>query len=92
LEENIPKKIVINGDEIMVIKIGEDILALSARCTHRGCDLTNGQVKGHEIICRCHGARFNLLTGESNTPNITSKPLKTYEVEVSGDKIYIIST
>ncbi|MGA4669738.1 ubiquinol-cytochrome c reductase iron-sulfur subunit [Propionibacteriaceae bacterium Y1923] len=38
-----------------------DFKAFSAICPHQGCEVTN--VADNEIICGCHGSRFNLSSG-----------------------------
>ena len=39
-----------------------DYRAFSAVCTHTGC--TVGSVEDNEIVCPCHGSRFDASSGE----------------------------
>lgn len=39
------------------------VYAMHDRCSHRGCPLSDGEVQDHEIICSCHGSRFDLRDG-----------------------------
>lgn len=46
--------------EFVVIRVGNDIRVLDARCTHRGCIVA---VDGAELLCRCHYSIFDGATG-----------------------------
>ena len=39
-----------------------DYRAFTATCTHTGC--TVGSVEDNEIVCPCHGSRFDASSGE----------------------------
>ena len=39
------------------------MLAIHDRCSHRGCSLADGRLDGDEIVCACHGSRFDLTDG-----------------------------
>jgi nitrite reductase/ring-hydroxylating ferredoxin subunit len=57
----------------------------SAICTHEGCLV--GTVAGGQIMCPCHGSRFNATTGAvEHGPAM--RPLPTVPVTVRGDGIY----
>jgi cytochrome b6-f complex iron-sulfur subunit len=50
-------------DRILVIRASAtELLALSDRCTHAGCDVAYDRV-GKQLTCPCHGSRY-ALTGE----------------------------
>ncbi len=59
--------------------------AFSATCTHQGCQVTD--VKNGQIICPCHGSRFDARTGEP-TAGPASRPLPVVAVTVEGDTVY----
>jgi len=48
-------------DEFVLVKSDEAIVIFSNRCTHAGC-LINCEING-ELLCPCHGSRYNALTG-----------------------------
>jgi Rieske Fe-S protein len=49
----------------------------SSICTHQGCTLAS--VQGGDIVCPCHGSRFNYLTGTvANGP--ATRPLPVVAV------------
>jgi Rieske Fe-S protein len=62
-----------------------DVRAFSATCTHQGCMVT--AVLRGQIICPCHGSRFNAETG-SPVAGPASRPLPSVSVTVEGDSIF----
>jgi Rieske Fe-S protein len=61
------------------------IHAFSAVCTHQGCIV--GSVQNGEIICPCHGSRFNAFTGAViNGP--AALPLPPVSVIVQNGSVY----
>ena len=66
---------------------GGTVHGFSSICTHQGC--TVGQVQGGEIICPCHGSRFDAQTGAvTNGP--ATRPLPAVPVEVRGGDVYTV--
>jgi nitrite reductase/ring-hydroxylating ferredoxin subunit len=59
--------------------------AFSATCTHAGC-LVSG-VKDGQIACGCHGARFNMESGEPEEGPAKSA-LKKLDLEVRGKELW----
>ena len=79
----------IGDEEICLINAGNSIVALSAICTHAGCELVEyGEVDGDELECSCHGSRFVLATGTvSNGP--ARSPLKRFDVKTEGRDVLV---
>ena len=63
LQESKPTRVVVDETPILLLKEGEEIFAIHDRCSHRGCSLSHGSVEGEEIVCGCHGSRFDRRTG-----------------------------
>ena len=61
---------------LILIREGEKIKAFEARCTHLGCSIN--QSDGKELVCRCHGSRFDMGGNAISGPAI--KPLKALKV------------
>jgi Rieske Fe-S protein len=59
--------------------------AFSATCTHQGCQVTD--VKSGQIICPCHGSKFDAKTG-AVVAGPASRALPTVTVTVEGGMIY----
>ncbi len=54
--------------EVMVFNIDGKFYAIEDVCTHDGGPLSDGELKGCEIICPRHQARFNVKTGAVTAP------------------------
>lgn len=49
-------------DGAVIVNEGKEPRAFLAKCTHLGCSIRKSE--GEELICQCHGSRFN-LSGEA---------------------------
>lgn len=76
-------------DEVLLVRSGESVFAISPRCTHYQGPLAEGVVDDQGCIrCPWHHARFNLKTGEATqAPAFGS--LSTWQVERDGDIIRV---
>ena len=92
LEDSKPFRVVIDGEDILLAKIGSDVFAVSDICTHSEVSLSEGDIEGCSIECWLHGSSFDLRTGQPSGPPATTA-LQTYEValETNSDNpmIYI---
>jgi len=53
----------IDGMEVIVYQTGVDYYVYPNRCTHQDVPLSDGYLVENAIICRLHGAKFDLTTG-----------------------------
>ena len=69
LAPNSSRAFVVDGKRVAVIRIGDDVYAVSDICSHADLSLSEGEVWAEEksIECWRHGSRFDLLTGEPIT-------------------------
>lgn len=75
------KRVVLQGKEIAVAKVGQDFLAFDDICTHEYCPLSDGSLEGSIVTCPCHGSRFDIRSGDVlNLP--AAVPIKTFKVKV----------
>jgi nitrite reductase/ring-hydroxylating ferredoxin subunit len=62
--------------------------ALDDACTHKSGLLSEGILENHQIICLCHGARFDVRTGQAlNMPTIPAN--QVHEVKVEGNDVFV---
>lgn len=66
-----------NGRAFLICRTGEGFRVFAALCPHQGLSLEGARVRGGQVWCPHHGARFALDTGASMTP-LTPKPLRVY--------------
>ncbi len=77
-----------DGVRMMLYKKGEQLYALSDRCSHRGCPLHLGQVNDLMLECSCHGSIFRLSDG-GVVRGPATVPAPTYEVRCQDGKVEI---
>lgn len=80
------KLVEVAGDVVLVIAVGGELRAFSARCTHLGCTVRYARASG-EIECPCHGGRFAVDGRVVAGPPPAA--LAEYEVTVAGDDVVI---
>jgi nitrite reductase/ring-hydroxylating ferredoxin subunit len=78
----------VDGVSVLLYRKGATIHALSDRCTHRGCSLSDGESDGSAVTCPCHGSRFRLEDGQVlRGPAIA--PAKSFQVRERNGKIEV---
>jgi 3-phenylpropionate/trans-cinnamate dioxygenase ferredoxin subunit len=102
LQNGAKMKVNVQGQEIMLARVGENYYAIAGRCPHMGGDLAAGTLEGTVITCPRHGSQFDVTDGH----NIrwmkgagmaaafgklirSPRPVKTYPVKVEGDSVMI---
>ena len=76
----------IGGVPLVLTRDGEDIVALAARCTHRGGPLHEGELRDACIVCPWHGSEFALDGSVAGGP--ATRPLPAYEVKITDGQVY----
>ena len=59
------KKIVLEGQEILLARVGNDYYAVSNRCPHLKGDLSLGKLEGTVVTCPRHGSQFDIRDGKN---------------------------
>ena len=63
LEDGKPAGGMAGDTPVLLLRHDGHLHALHDRCSHRGCELSAGEVEGESVICPCHGSRFSLRDG-----------------------------
>jgi len=77
-----------DGETVLMARIGGEVLAIGATCTHYGGPLGEGLLVGDTVRCPWHHACFSLRTGEAVRAPAFS-PVSCWRVEESGGRAYV---
>ncbi len=73
--QNAIYKVVAAGVPIILIRMGTNVYAIGATCTHAGGPLDEGELQGDAVQCPWHGSRFNVKSGRVLTgPATVAEP------------------
>jgi len=79
----------IDGTRIAVANVDGRLFAIDDMCTHEHCSLVDqGTLEGPVVTCGCHGAQFDVRTGQVLAPP-AFEPLRVYPLHVDHDEIIV---
>ncbi|MBV6697512.1 bifunctional 3-phenylpropionate/cinnamic acid dioxygenase ferredoxin subunit [Kitasatospora sp. NPDC004669] len=88
LQEDVPKRVDLNGVPVSVVRTDEGVFAINDICSHANVSLSEGEVEDCMIECWLHGSSFDLRTGKpSGLP--ATKPVAVYPVKIEGDDVLV---
>jgi nitrite reductase/ring-hydroxylating ferredoxin subunit len=86
----------IEGEEVLLLKTADLVVAVGSRCPHLGAPLSGSRVEGTTILCSGHGWKFDLCTAgvvkhwwQRSSPPGRRVRLKVYRVVVENDEILV---
>ena len=80
----------VDGRDVAVIRIGDDVYVIGDRCSHADVSLSDGEVDADECTIECpkHGSEFDLATGEPRSlPAV--RPVPSYVARVDGGDVIV---
>ncbi len=101
IPEGTMRRFELDSKRVMVAKVRGNIYAISDRCTHLGCKLSEGTLEGTIVTCPCHATKFDISNGKvveyvGDWPRIMQKAasllireVKVFSVSISGNKVKI---
>lgn len=90
IPEGTMKTINVSGKRIAIAHIGNEFFAIDDTCSHEECSLgTEGFLEEHTVICGCHGAQFDVTTGDVLSLPAT-RPVQSYQVIIQNNQLYIV--
>jgi nitrite reductase/ring-hydroxylating ferredoxin subunit len=78
------KLLSLDGQRVLAYNIDGEYYATSEECTHVGGPLSEGELKGNEVVCPWHYSCFRVTDGAVTCPP-AREPLKTYRVVIDDD-------
>ena len=89
LAEGSMRRVMLEGNELVVIRMNDTFYALEDRCSHEDFPLSEGWIDDGCIFCSMHGAKFDIPTGEYKSPpafeNVRSYPVRIQDGRVEID-------
>jgi nitrite reductase/ring-hydroxylating ferredoxin subunit len=82
------KAVNVNGKAVLLVNLNGTYYAIGNTCTHMGCPLSSGTLKGETVECICHGSTFDLKTGKVMR-GPADKPEQKHEVKVENGSVLI---
>lgn len=80
---------VVDGREIALYRLGDDVFATDATCTHGNASLCGGFVEPDGTIeCPLHQGRFDIRTGRALCEPL-ERDLRTHAVRQEGGRIWL---
>jgi 3-phenylpropionate/trans-cinnamate dioxygenase ferredoxin subunit len=102
LADGTMKEVTVNGQEVLLARVGNIYYAAAGRCPHMGGHLSPGKLEGTVVTCPLHGSQFDLTDGRVvrwlKGSGLLSKagrvlkspaPLTIYRVEVKDGKVMV---
>lgn len=78
----------VDGRAIALFNVDGQFYAIDDVCTHDGGPLAEGELRGCEIECPRHGARFDVRTGAALCMP-AFEPVTTHEVKVEDGVVFV---
>ena len=78
----------VDKDAVLLVRVGSDVFAIDAFCSHYHGPLAEGIVVGNSIRCPWHHACFDLTTGEATRAPALSA-LSVWQVEQDAGRIAV---
>jgi cytochrome P450/nitrite reductase/ring-hydroxylating ferredoxin subunit len=76
-----------DGVELVLVRSNQGIRAYDARCPHQGTLLSEGEVVDGKLVCRGHGWRFDLASGQCSTQ--AQVCLRSFPVKTDGQDVLV---
>ncbi len=74
--------------EIAVFRLSDGFYAIEDLCSHAESTLSDGKLKGDEILCPMHGARFSIKTGAALSPP-AYEAITTFPVRIKNGVVQV---
>jgi len=87
LQDRKPAYSLVAGVDLVVVRFDEKASVLYGRCAHRGALMSDGHVRGDNLICGVHGWDYRLDTGISEYNN--SETLARFTAWIEDGQVWV---
>jgi nitrite reductase/ring-hydroxylating ferredoxin subunit len=88
LREGTPLLITVDGEDVALFRVGDEVFALEDLCSHAEASLSEGEQSGYCITCPQHGGRFDVRTGKA-THFPAFSPVRRFDIRIEGNDIML---
>ena len=88
LGEARPTHVQVDGRDVCLVRLGDDVHAVLDTCSHEDYPLHEGYVFQGQLECALHGSMFDLKTGDPESLPATT-PVPLFAVRVEGDDVLV---
>jgi nitrite reductase/ring-hydroxylating ferredoxin subunit len=78
----------VDGVNVLICRVEGRYHAVSNRCSHASQTLSAGRLRGAELTCPLHGARFDVRTGAC-LAGPAERPIKVFPVVLEAGKVCV---
>jgi nitrite reductase/ring-hydroxylating ferredoxin subunit len=78
----------VDGVDVLVCHVDGVFHAVHALCSHARQSLATGKLRGHQIQCPLHGARFDVRTGQCLAAP-AQRPIPSFPVTIESGKVCV---
>ncbi len=89
LPNNTARHVKIGKNDVAVVRVDDEVFALSNLCRHAFAPLAEGFVDGYTLICPWHGWRYDVRDGTTDHPNAD---VRTYPACVRDGEVFVTVT
>lgn len=89
LADRQPAYALVANVDLVIVRYGDEVSVLYGRCLHRGALLSDGSVRGDDLICGVHNWDYRLDSGVSAYNNEEALPQFTAWIDVAADAVYV---
>ena len=86
--EGVVKMVYFAGQQVALVRTGQQLYAVANRCSHANASLADGTVEDGALTCPSHGSTFDLASGEPSC-GPANRPLTTYAVRSQDGGIWL---
>ena len=83
-----PRLVEVEGRRLVLVRVGEQVLALGDVCAHKGGPLHEGKLSGTRLACPWHGWMYDVRTGQCLFP-ARGGSVPSYPVRIDGGEVWV---
>lgn len=91
IESGTAKRVDVDGAAVALVRIDDEVYAISDICSHANVSLSDGGevwCEEKQLECPKHGSAFSLITGQPNTFPAT-QPVAVFEARVIDGQVHV---